>query len=129
MLLSGFQRPRFPFVFAGSLLLLTLTLSGCKDRAETPVIASINGADLYRVDFDRFLDSKMGEFTSLESSDSLKSQMLDEYIQRRIVLAEALKAGLAVTDTEIDQAAQENPQARSAASAPTPAKNSSRIYW
>jgi parvulin-like peptidyl-prolyl isomerase len=84
-------------------------------RARPPVIASVNGGEIRRADFEQFLLLKLGEFTSADTPDALRSQMLDEYIRRRLALDEAARAGLSVNDAEVEQAAQENPQARSAA--------------
>jgi parvulin-like peptidyl-prolyl isomerase len=89
--------------------------AGCRNDDAPPVIATINGREIRRDAFERFLALKMGEFDSAAVADSLRSEMLDEYIRRRIVLDEAGRMGLEVTDTEIEQAAKENPQIKSTA--------------
>jgi peptidyl-prolyl cis-trans isomerase C len=101
--------------FLSALCVLTLTMvAACRSTGDrSPVIASINGREVHRAEFEQFLALKVGEFTSADPSDSLKSQMLDEYIRRRLVLDEAARAGLTITDAEINQAAQDNPQMKS----------------
>jgi peptidyl-prolyl cis-trans isomerase C/foldase protein PrsA len=76
----------------------------------SPVIAFINGREVHLAEFEQFLALKVGEFTSPDAGDSLKSKMLDEFIRRRVVLDEAARVGLTITDAEIAQAAQDNPQ-------------------
>jgi parvulin-like peptidyl-prolyl isomerase len=81
----------------------------------TPVIGSVNGHQIHRSAIESFMKVKMGELTLGDAPDSLRSQMLDEYIRRRLVLDEAARLGLSITDAEIEQAVQDNPQTRSAA--------------
>ncbi|HLG13019.1 MAG TPA: peptidylprolyl isomerase [Blastocatellia bacterium] len=100
------------------LCLIAWATWGCGGSGRSPVIARINGGAVYRSDFDRFLALKLGEFTGPEVPDALQSQMLDEYVRRRLVLDEAAEAGLAISDAEIEQAAAENPQLKSAAASP-----------
>ncbi|HXG63531.1 MAG TPA: peptidylprolyl isomerase [Blastocatellia bacterium] len=100
--------------------LLTLCLVVCAaacrgSRNEPPVIAVVNGREISRAEFERFLALKMGEFTSSETPDALRSQMFDEFITRRLVLDAATQAGVAITEEEVRDAAQENPQMKSAA--------------
>ena len=90
---------------------IVLACSGGSDSS--PVIATVNGGKIHRAQFDRFIALKMGEFTSSETPESLRSQMLDEFIRRRLVLDQAAGAGITVTDAEVDQAARDNPQIKS----------------
>jgi peptidyl-prolyl cis-trans isomerase C len=83
--------------------------------SRSPAIAVVNGREVSRAEFDRFLSLKLGEFNSSETPDSIRSQMLDEFIRRRVVMDEATRAGIEITDAEIDQAALDNPQMRSRA--------------
>ncbi len=101
--------------FLSALLVLTMTMGvACRSAADrSPIIASINGRQVHRAEFEQFLSLKVGEFTSPEAGDSLKSKMLDEFIRRRVVLDEAARAGLTITDAEMAQAAQDNPQIKS----------------
>lgn len=90
-------------------------LLACGSSESSPVIVVVNGREVKRAEFEQFLAIKMGELNTSDSSDVLRSQMLDEYVVRQLVLDSAAQANLSVTDTEIDQAAQENPQIKSSA--------------
>lgn len=99
-------------------LLLAVLVAGCRSTSDgSPVIATLNGQEIHRNEFESFIVFKVGDITSSETADSLRSQMLDEYIRRRLVLGEAARAGLSVTITEVEQAAQESPQIKAAAAA------------
>jgi len=88
-------------------------LIGCRSGGgRAPVIATLNGHDIRRDEFDRFLESKMGELSAAETSAALRSQMLDEYLERRLVLDDAGRLGLKVGDDEMEQTTQDNPQAK-----------------
>jgi len=106
------KRVRFTF------LLLVMMVAGCRAGSDrSPVIASLDGQEIYRNEFESFIAFKVGDVASSEAADGLRSQMLDEYIRRRLVLDEAVRAGLSVTGAEIEQAAQESPQIKAAAAA------------
>jgi peptidyl-prolyl cis-trans isomerase SurA len=97
------------------LCLTAIGFDGCGGASSRPpLIATVNGGEIRRPDFERFLALKLGEFTASDSPDALRSQMLDEYIRRRLVLEEATRVGLSINDAEIEQAAKENPQVKSA---------------
>lgn len=81
--------------------------------AHSPVIAILNGHDIRRDEFERFLELKMGEFSAAETSGSLRSQMLDDYLERRLVLDDAGRLGLSVDAAEVEQTAHDNPQMKS----------------
>jgi len=99
-----------------SIFLFLLIAASCRrSHDNTPVIGYINGRPIHRSSLDSFMKVKMGELTLSEAPDLLRSQMLDEYIKRRLVLDEASRIGLSVTDAEIEQAVQDNPQTKSAA--------------
>ena len=83
----------------------------------SPVIATLGGQEIHRDEFESFIAFKVGDVASSDTADGLRSQMLDEYIRRRLVLDEAARAGLSVTGAEIEQAAQESPQIKAAAAA------------
>jgi parvulin-like peptidyl-prolyl isomerase len=97
------------------ILIAMTTLAACRSANSSPAIASINGREISRAEFERFLALKMGEFNDASMLDSIRSQMLDEYIIRRLVLEEAGRAGIALAGGEMDQLVQENPQMKSAA--------------
>jgi peptidyl-prolyl cis-trans isomerase C len=94
-----------------SILVIPALWSGCGGGGDrTPVIATLNSHDIHRDEFEQFLASKMGEIGIADVSDSIRSEMLDEYLKRRLVLDEAARLGLTVTSAEIDESAQDNPQ-------------------
>ena len=96
--------------------LVVVMAAGCRAGGErSPVIATLVGQEIRRNEFDQFIAFKIGEVASSETADGLRSQMLDEYVRRRLVLDEAVRAGLSVTGAEIEQAAQESPQVKAAA--------------
>jgi parvulin-like peptidyl-prolyl isomerase len=86
----------------------------CRTADRTPTIVTINGRKVHRSEFDRFLRTKLGDLTAGDITDSLKSQMLDEFIVRNLELAEAQRLGLTVTESEIEQTTQD-PQMKSSA--------------
>jgi parvulin-like peptidyl-prolyl isomerase len=95
------------------LLAAIVVICGCRSaRDRSSVIAAVNGREIHRAEFERFLALKMGELTNTELPDVLLSQMLDEYIVRLLVLGEAARTGLTVSDAEIEQVVATNPQAK-----------------
>lgn len=107
--LHKIQRARSIFL----LCLSAMSLCACRGADDRPpVIATVNGKEIRRTDFERFLTLKLGEFTSTGAPDALRSQMLDEYLRRRLALDEAARAGLSISDADIEQAAEENPQVK-----------------
>jgi peptidyl-prolyl cis-trans isomerase C len=99
-----------------SILLVAGLWGGCRARGDhSPVIATLNARDIHRDEFEQFLASKMGDISTTDVSESIRSQMLDEYLKRRLVLDEAERMGLNVTSAEIEQSTQDNPQMKSSA--------------
>jgi peptidyl-prolyl cis-trans isomerase C len=99
-----------------SILLVAGLWGGCRARGDhSPVIATLNARDVHRDEFEQFLASKMGDISTADVSDLIRSQMLDEYLKRRLVLDEAERMGLNVTSAEIEQGTQDNPQMKSSA--------------
>lgn len=98
-------------------VLFALAFVGCRSKSDgSPSIASVNGHAITRTEFDHFLTLKLGEFATSDMSDSLRSQIFDEYLLRQVTIDEATRAGLTITDTEVENIAQDNPQMRSTAS-------------
>jgi peptidyl-prolyl cis-trans isomerase C len=96
------------------LLLCFIAMTACcRTGSSPPVIATLNGHDIRRDEFERFLELKMGELSAAETSGSLRSQMLDEYLERRLVLDDAGRLGLKIADDEMEQTTQDNPQLKS----------------
>lgn len=97
-----------------SILLIAAVWTGCRTKTDhSPVIATFNSREIHRDEFDRFLELKMGEFDTADLSNSIRSQMLDEYIKRRLVLDEAARLGISIGSAEMEQTAQDNPQMKS----------------
>jgi len=91
-----------------------LALGACRgSRNDSPVIAKVNGQQMTKQQFERFLLMNLGEIGTVETSDAIRSQMLDEFIRRQLVVDAARRAGLAVADSEIDQLTEENPHLKS----------------
>jgi peptidyl-prolyl cis-trans isomerase C len=101
-------------IFLVAAILVAAFLGGCRSRGDhSPVIATLNAHDIHRDEFERFLELKMGEFDTAELSDSIRSQMLDDYIKRRLVLDEAARIGISIGSAEMEQTTQDNPQMKS----------------
>ena len=101
--------------FSYCCLLFLLAWSGaCGSGADhSPIIATLNTHEIRRHEFEQFLASKMGDINVADVSDRIRSQMLDEYIKRWLVLDEAARVGLNVSSLELDQSTQDNPQMKS----------------
>jgi len=96
------------------LILLIILVSGCRAGGDhSSVIVKLNGHNIHRDEFEQFLASKMGDVSTADISDPTRSQMLDEYIKRQLVLDEATRMGLSVSNTEIEESSQDNPQVKS----------------
>lgn len=96
------------------LIIFLSAFVGCHKKTDnTPVIASVNGSEVQLSEFDRFIASRLGELSKDEMGDSLRSQLLDELLIRRVVIAAAEQANLEIRDTEIAQATQDDPHKRS----------------
>jgi peptidyl-prolyl cis-trans isomerase C/foldase protein PrsA len=101
------------FVVAGLLLAFSAS-AGCQaGGGSSPTVVSVNGRQIGKDQFERFLKTKTGIVGTAEESDLMRSQMLDEFIKRNLVLADAARTGLSVSPSEIDQAAEENPHLKS----------------
>ncbi len=99
-----------------TLIFLTM-LAACSGADQSPVIAEVNGREIHSVEFERFLALKVGEFNTSGMPDALRSEMMDEYIVRQLVLDEAARVGVKIGDNELEQAIQANPQMKTAAAA------------
>jgi parvulin-like peptidyl-prolyl isomerase len=85
--------------------------SGSQDD-NSPVIAEINGEAAHKAAFGRFVKSRLSDFTdqseqSQEEGDRQRSQLLDEFIQRQLIIQEAHKNKIEPTDEEIRSALEE----------------------
>jgi foldase protein PrsA len=78
----------------------------------SPVIADLNGEAARKAAFERFVKSRLSDFTeqseqSQEENDKQRSQLLDEFIQRQLIIQEARKNNIEPTDDEIRRALEE----------------------
>ena len=85
--------------------------SGSQDD-NSPVLAEINGEAAHKAAFERFVKSRLSDFTdqseqNQEDSDRQRSQLLDEFIQRQLIIQEARKNNIKPTDEEISRAFEE----------------------
>src|SRR5215510_11973407 len=85
--------------------------SGSEDD-NSPVIAEVNGEAAHKAAFDRFVKSRLSDFTDRseqgqEENDKQRSQLLDEFIQRQLIIQEARKNNIEPTDDEIRRALEE----------------------
>jgi peptidyl-prolyl cis-trans isomerase C/foldase protein PrsA len=134
-------------LFALAILLLGITLPGCRSSQRSraggaqvvednsPVIAEINGAPERRAAFERFVKSRLSDFyqpsaQNQSDSDQLRSRLLDEFIQRQVIVREAQRRGIQTTDEEILRAIEDQHQQASAATSgqqPTALASSERM--
>src|SRR5262245_34524753 len=85
--------------------------SGSQDD-NSPAIAEINGEAARKAAFERFVKSRLSDFSdrseqSQEENDKQRSQLLDEFIQRQLIIQEAHKNNIKPTDEEISRAFEE----------------------
>lgn len=78
----------------------------------SPVIADVNGEAARKASFERFLKSRLSDFTnqneqSQEENDRQRSQLLDEFIRRQLIIQAAHKNNIKPTDEEISRAFEE----------------------
>jgi len=78
----------------------------------SPVIAEINGTAAHKAAFERFVKSRLSDFADQSEqnqaeSDQQRSQMLDEFIRRQLIVQEANKNNIEPTDEEIRRALEE----------------------
>ena len=78
----------------------------------SPVIAEINGTSARLAAFERFIKSRLSDFADQSEqnqaeNDRQRSQLLDEFIRRQLVVQEANKNNIEPTDDEIRRALEE----------------------
>ncbi len=122
-----------------TILLLCVILSNCRlskltnsgsKSDPTPVIVEINGSPEHQSAFDRFMKARLSDFAgqgaqSQAETDLQKSQLLDEFIRRQLIVQEALKKNIEPTDDEIRRALEVQHKQTSAANAAGTSINSS----
>ncbi|MGE0130681.1 MAG: peptidyl-prolyl cis-trans isomerase [Blastocatellales bacterium] len=97
-------------VFTGCRSTKSSSLGSSEDKS--PVIAEINGESAHKAAFDRFVKSRLSDFADQSAqnqaeSDQQRSQLLDEFIQRQLIVQEAVKNNIELTDEEIRRALEE----------------------
>jgi parvulin-like peptidyl-prolyl isomerase len=78
----------------------------------SPVLADINGESAHKAAFERFLKSRLSDFIdqsgqTQEDSDKQRSELLDEFIKRQLIIQEANKNNIKPTEDEISAAFEE----------------------
>lgn len=96
--------------FAGCRSTKSSYLGASEDKS--PVIAEINGEAAHKAAFERFVKSRLSDFTDQSEqnqaeSDQQRSQLLDEFIRRQLIVQEANKNNIEPTDEEIRRALEE----------------------
>ena len=81
----------------------------------SPVIVEINGIPEHQAGFERFIKSRLSDFSDQTSNnqheiDQRKSQLLDQFILRQLIVHEALKKNIEPTDDEIRRVLEEQYQ-------------------
>jgi hypothetical protein len=93
------QRPSTP-VFVALLATLVVSAGGC-GRGAPDRVALINGEAVTGIEFESFLSAQLGDFSHEPLSDSVKSQLFDDFVRRRVTLQEARQRGLLVEQPEV----------------------------
>ncbi len=106
-------------LIALAILLMSWMLAGCRSSGATPfgstaednspVILLINGTPERQSAFDRFIKARLADFSSQEVQtpsdyDQTRSQLLDRFILRQVIVREAQEKKIEPTDDEILQA-------------------------
>jgi parvulin-like peptidyl-prolyl isomerase len=106
-------------LLALAMLLLSGMLAGCRSSGSTPfgsttednspIILEINGTPERQSAFDRFIKARLADFSSQEVQtpadyDQTRSQLLDRFILRQLIVREAQEKKIEPTDDEIRQA-------------------------
>lgn len=78
----------------------------------SPVIAEVNGESARKAAFERFVKSRLSDFSnqseqSQEENDRQRSELLDEFIRRELIIQEADKNNIKPTDEELSRAFEE----------------------
>lgn len=116
--------------FVLAVLLLCGLLIGCRATSsrsssaedQSPVIVEINGDAEHQAAFERFVKARLSDFTSQNTltqadNDQLRSKLLDEFVQRQLIVQEADKKKIEPTDDEIRTALEAQHKQTSGASA------------
>lgn len=78
--------------------------SGSDQNDQTPVIVELNGDSIHASAFDRFVKARLSDIASSQIDlDLQRSSLLDEFIQRQLVVREAQNQNIVPTDEEISR--------------------------
>ncbi len=90
------------------LMLLALSASGCRAGDATPakapedVIATVGGRDIARGAFDRYLFAALGDASGVAgAAPEVLSRLLDQFLEEEMLVGEALKEGIVVTEDQV----------------------------
>ena len=102
---------------------LSVILAACRSQSaalsgtetandSSPVVVEINGYPERLAAFERFFQARLSDFTaqaqmSQTDKDQLRSRLFDEFVQRQIVVREALKKNIVPTEDEIRKAIED----------------------
>lgn len=101
-----------------ALIMIAVLIAGCRSDNQSgsnsgdqnsPVIVEINGTPERLSDFERFIKSRLSDFDvpgaqAQDSIDQQKSSLLDKFIERQLIVREALRNKIEPTDEEIRKA-------------------------
>ncbi|MCI0339382.1 MAG: peptidyl-prolyl cis-trans isomerase [Acidobacteria bacterium] len=124
-------------LLALAVLLFCGALAGCRSTGsaltgstedKSPIIIEINGSPEHQSAFERFIKARLSDFAtqgaqSQADIDQLRSRLLDEFIQRQLIVREALKKNIEPTDDEIRRALEAQHKQTSAANTATSSEN------
>lgn len=106
-------------IFALAALLCCGWLAGCRSSSnsgrsgqgddKSPIIAEINGSAEHLLAFERFVKARLSDFEQQNSSDQIandkrRSQLLEAFIQRQLIVQAAAEKNIEPTDDEIRNA-------------------------
>jgi len=99
-----------PFISILSILMIAAILSSCQRAMPSDIVAQVNGESITVAEFTAELFPMVEGYqippTSQEEVDfkNLKKALLDQAIEKRLVLIEAQKIGITVSDDELEEA-------------------------
>jgi peptidyl-prolyl cis-trans isomerase C len=117
-------------------------LAGCRSSGSTPFVSTtednspiilvINSIPERQSAFDRFIKARLADFSSQEVGtpsdyDQTRSQLLDRFILRQLIVREAQEKKIEPTDDEIRQAMEAQHKQASASNSDSPDQNPSTL--
>ena len=101
---------RYCFRFLTSILLIVAILSSCKRNLPPHIVAEVDGDAITVAEFtEEFFPLVEGYDTTSsdqekEALQNLKEALLDQLVEKRLILHEAPKMGITVSDEEVEEA-------------------------